>query len=301
MSRLRIVITDSGLGGLDVAARFFAALRSMEARPNVDLLFVNALPEAQKGYNKMSDKAEKIRMFNQVLHGIQKHYSPHIIAIVCNTLSVIVSETDFYKQYAQRIMNIVEIFAADFLNKMKNIKNTSAIIFATETTIKNANYQNLLFRAGFQNNCVIPISCYKLASEIELDSQSRNTSMLVKKYVAQAVDRAITEKKKFVVILGCTHYGYVRHLFARYFSEIGLNNIKFFNPNRSLVEALLKKIATVQQEPAAPLQRAHHTFRVISKAQILPSEVKSIAALIEPISAEAAAALQQYELKKDLF
>ena len=64
---LKIVVTDSGLGGLDVAARFYEWILKQEPVPDIDLKFVNALPETRHGYNRMANRERQVRVFDSVL------------------------------------------------------------------------------------------------------------------------------------------------------------------------------------------------------------------------------------------
>ena len=59
---MRLVVTDSGLGGMSVCADLLKALTSPTAK-NTELLYVNAAPDPRRSYNSMESLAEKQEVF----------------------------------------------------------------------------------------------------------------------------------------------------------------------------------------------------------------------------------------------
>ena len=60
----RIVVCDSGLGGLNIAGGFFAAPPSAEP---CELIYFNAYPEAGRGFNTLPDGEEIYYISNPAL------------------------------------------------------------------------------------------------------------------------------------------------------------------------------------------------------------------------------------------
>src|SRR5664279_4089387 len=56
-----IVVTDSGLGGLSVAADLAARLPASGIVQSARIVFMNAEPDVALGYNDMSLEADKVR------------------------------------------------------------------------------------------------------------------------------------------------------------------------------------------------------------------------------------------------
>ena len=59
-----IVVTDSGFGGLSVAADLAARLPASGIVRSARIVFVNAEPEVAFGYNDMKFEADKVRVFD---------------------------------------------------------------------------------------------------------------------------------------------------------------------------------------------------------------------------------------------
>ncbi|HID40176.1 MAG TPA: hypothetical protein EYP36_11780, partial [Calditrichaeota bacterium] len=222
--KIKIVITDSGLGGLNVAAKLVGMLKNEPVFPTPELIFVNALPETNKGYNTMPHMNKKIITFNRVLEGIEHHFTPVIIAIACNTLSAIVDRTKYYKDNQNKIINIIDIAVEMLFQNIYDIWKANLIILGTETTILSGVYQNHFKKAGINKKQVIPTICSGLASAIELDSQSESTRQIIDRCISVAFERIENRQNKSYVLLACTHYGYVANQIYNSFQRKGLTN-----------------------------------------------------------------------------
>ncbi len=91
---IRLVLTDSGLGGLAVCAEIERLLRNTPHSPAVRLIYINAWPDERFGYNDLSDAAERARVFDRALAAMAG-FRPDGLVIACNTLSVLYDLTDF--------------------------------------------------------------------------------------------------------------------------------------------------------------------------------------------------------------
>ena len=296
---MKIVITDSGLGGLSVAATLFENLKAGKSPGAAELLYVNALPETGRGYNTMSDTGQKVRMFDNVLHGIARRFNPDLIAIACNTLSVIVNKTDYYRKHSQQIIGIVETGINSFMNDTGQDKNGHIIIFGTETTIETGVHRTLLVRNGIPETMIISQICPGLASAIEKDYKSDETRQLVEKFVKSALQELGTKNYNIYIYLACTHYGYIKHEFEKSFRRAGIMQFVIFDPNSSMANFLSDKInSTTECKPkkAEPVE-----IQIYSRCTILPEEIASISTLIKADSPDAARALQNYIIESDLF
>ena len=88
---MRLVVTDSGLGGLSVCADLLKAPTGPAAK-NTELLYVNAAPDPRRSYNSMESLAEKQEVFQTFLHRLANSYQPDHIFVACHTLSAMLSE-----------------------------------------------------------------------------------------------------------------------------------------------------------------------------------------------------------------
>ena len=100
---IRIVVTDSGLGGISVLGELESKLKTARIFNNVELIFFNALYSKDLGYNEIESNREKANIFNNALFSMQDNYHPDIILIACNTLSVIYPITQFSNESKIRV------------------------------------------------------------------------------------------------------------------------------------------------------------------------------------------------------
>ncbi len=297
---IQIVITDSGLGGLSVAAQLYEKIKTNPFAINTQIIFVNALPETQQGYNKMGSQSQKIATFNQVLQGINRHFNPDMIGIACNTLSVLVEKTKTFEQSPIPIISIIPVAIESILRVNQKFNSHFIIVFGTETTIQSGTYEKELAAKGFNKEQIISIACPNLASEIEMDFQSGSTLQIVDFCIQQAIQQ-INDifTRKVLVVLGCTHYSYIQSIFEHYLKKYGLKNFRIVDPNQALSQKLLKLTRTLSHQGEAKKSSVH--ISVYSRCPILPSEVESISTLLQKLSPTTVKALQQYKLREDLF
>ncbi len=297
---MKIVITDSGLGGMDVAAKLFSLLQRQPLATPIELCFVNALPETHGGYNTMPDERTKTTQFDRVLWGIERYCAPDYIAIACNTLSALAAHTSFFKAYPKKLFNIIEWSVQQFFSAHPALPQSPILIFATETTIQSKEYSRLLKEGGVSESLLFPVPCPGLASAIEYDSESTHTQALVCDCVSHAA-RSLKQKAlsgSLFVFLACTHYGYVASLFKSALQAAGHNDVRLINPNDYFVDLLY---TTIQNSLPSKIPNSQTSLTVYSRCPILPAEIASISKLIRPVSAQAAAALETYQIKEDLF
>ncbi len=251
----------------------------------------------------MPDTKTKIATFNRVLEGIERHFKPAIIAIACNTLSSIVEETEYYRKNPNKIISIIDVAVKIFFQTLQDIGNTNIVIFGTETTISSGVYQNYFKNAGIPEKQIIPLTCSKLASEIESDFKGKNTKQIITRCIKAALKQISGRQNKSYIILACTHYGYVANQFSNSFRKEGYNNFEILNPNDYLLNRLFDyiKFNTKPSRLSIAKTDSKAAIKVFSRCRILPEEIDSISKLILPFSTETVNALKNYTLKKDLF
>jgi glutamate racemase len=295
----RLVITDSGLGGLNVVASLYENLKNISLIKPLDLIFVNALPDNGRGYNTMPDIASKVQMFNRVLIGIENHFSPDLIGIACNTLSVIVDQTEYYTQHQEKILGIVESGIKSLLNNREINKSSCFIIFGTETTIELDRHRQLLMESGIAENKIIPQICSGLASAIEDNPQGKRTRQIVYESVKQATSIIDSHDNHITLYLACTHYGYVRDIFEEYIKKEGFTNSETFDPNQSMTEIIFNLTNTPLSKSYS--NPSHINLCIYSRCNIPDHEINSIARLLRHLSSDTARVLAEYKLVPGLF
>lgn len=290
---VKILITDSGLGGLSVAADFERRLQSSRQYKHAEIIFANALPGGS-GYNDMKNVEEKARVFSDALSGMVSWYQPDVIVIACNTLSVVYPFTEFSRSSSVPVIGIVEIATDIFADRLRNDPGSSLIIFGTETTIESGAHKEQLLSRSFEASRIVTQACPKLESEIQADPASDMVATYIDWYVEEAVASLPKHNETVYAGLCCTHYGYSQEQFTASLAQTGVRSAVIINPNSAMAPAVLPP---KQKEYSS----AEVSVQVVSRAEISEEEIRAIASLIRNYSKQTAEALERYQLKRDLF
>lgn len=292
---ITIVILDSGLGGLSVLADMERYFQNSLMFSHVDLIFANALFDADAGYNSLQSRTEKIEIFSQALSGINKEFKPDIILIACNTLSVIYRETFFAKNTSVPIVGIVDIGVEQMKNGLAAKPNSKVFIFGTETTIEEDSYRSNLVKLGIPDSRIGSQPCPQLQMYIENNPVGDDTEMLIMSYVDEALESGTDTFDTLLVSLNCTHFGYSKELWFDAFSFSTDKPIILINPNVQMAE-LFKN------------ERFEHRFqhtsiavRVASKVKLKEKSIIAIAEILKLSSQKTAQGLKNYEFIPELF
>src|SRR3954451_22319839 len=140
---MHILITDSGVGGLSVVAYAERFVRTHGFTEPVRLTFANAAPADDYGYNSMSDREAKLETFDRFLRNVTERFSPDLIYVACNTLSVLLPNTRFFREPVVPVKGIVETGAGLVLFALESDPRSVAMIFGTQTTIDTGTYPRL--------------------------------------------------------------------------------------------------------------------------------------------------------------
>jgi len=290
-----ILITDSGLGGLAVCADIERRLNTEHPFRFARLIFCNALPEADYGYNTMANREEKIRVFSAALTGMTKWYSPDIILIACNTLSVLYRETPYAKNAKIPVISIVETGVEMMAERMKADPSASMIIFGTETTIGENVHKQMLMKRGFPEKRITTQVCPDLAGEIQSDAASDAVQTMTAFYADEAVQKLSPGNGTVIAGLCCTHYGYAEGFFRDALMKTSGRTVTIVDPTTRMSDVVFS--------PAAKNSffGTDVNVAVVSRAKITDAEIQSIGRLLEDQSPRTALALRKYEMKRNLF
>ncbi len=290
-----IVVTDSGLGGISVAADLENRIREKGTFKQVNIVFFNALLANNKGYNSMKTTKEKVTVFNSALNAMDKKIKPDLVLIACNTLSVLYDKTAFSKNVKIPVVGVVDSGVELINNNLKGINDSKVLIFATKTTVNQQSHKNKLLKLGISDKQIITQACPSLAGKIELNPNGKETKYLVKKYVEESIQKIDKKDKNLFVSYNCTHYPYIDTLFKEAFKKQNITINKFLNPNPLMVDFIFDK------KYANRYKKTNTSVEVISQAKLLPDEIKSISNLIRIDSDKTSKALENYSLKTQLF
>jgi glutamate racemase len=290
---ITIVITDSGLGGLSVMDDISKKMKGSGCFRKVNLIFVNALFDASTGYNALKTREEKIRIFSNVLTGIEKTYQPDIILIACNTLSVIYKETDFLRRSKTPVLGIVDPGVKLISEKLLSDNTCNVIIFGTETTIEEGSHIKALDGLNSSGKRIITKACPQLQSYIEQNPASEETGMLISVYLNEALDQLPENHGAIYLSLNCSHFGYSSALWEKALRDTPDKFGGILDPNTIMGDFL----GAEKYRNRFPDTKI--SYRVTSKVKLLNE--KAIFDIFHKDSPGLADALQAYVLIPDLF
>ena len=294
-SDVTIVVTDSGLGGLSVAADLAARLPASGIVRSARVVFVNAEPNGAWGFNDLKNDADKVRIFDGALSAMEARYKPDLILIACNTLSVVWPRTEHAKTGGVETVEIVGLGAGLIRKELAAKPDATALVFATKTTIESEAHKNLLVAQGVAPDHVVGEACPKLAGAIERGAASDETVGYVKKFVAEALEKKTTRGGPLVVRLNCTHYGYVRPLWEQAFAGAGYPGVKVLDPNSLMTDLVLKEGGEKRFPKTAV------TVEAVSKVPVDDGTRANLGALLRKTSPETADALMRIRYDPALF
>lgn len=289
-----ILVTDSGLGGLSVVAGIEERARASRTFRKVRLVFVNAMPTAKKGYNKMTPE-EKVSVFNDALKAMATRFKPDAILIACNTLSVVYPDTPFARTTKVPIVGIVGLGIDMIAESLVRTPKSVAMIYGTETTIESNAYRDGLVKKGIPLERIVSVPCSGLAIKIQNDAASEAVKVAISGFVRSGMTTRTTPDAKVVVGLCCTHYGYSSTLFSTSTLEAGAAAVELVDPNIRM-SALLFRPKPTRRYPLVTT-----SVEVFSRGELLPEARGNIADLVRPASPKTAEALLGYTLDPELW
>jgi glutamate racemase len=292
----RIVITDSGLGGLSICADLERRLRGVRTGHKIDLVYVNAWPDAGHGYNDLPDPAARVIVLDKALAAMMG-FRPGLILIACNTLSVLYELTEFAKAAQVPIVGIIDEGVDLFDRTLRRDPPGTLILFGTRTTIESEEHLRRLVRRGIDARRVRAAACHGLARAIDKDPDAPSLSGLVDECVSQALAAGPPIEGNLYAGLVCTHYSFIADLFRRSLTRHSRGGVEILDPNERMVQSLVAGMET--HSPDAP--RPAITVKVVSKVELSEAQRHAVARRLEPISARTARALVAYTHVPKLF
>jgi glutamate racemase len=304
----RIVITDSGLGGLSICAALEKNLREAGLPRAVRLTYVNAWPFEDRGYNDLPDAAARADVFDRALLRMSA-MRPDRIVIACNTLSVLYPETAFSRNPPMPVQGIVDAGVGLFAERLNDDPAASIVLTGTKTTIESGVHRDQLVGRGIDPARIAAASCHGLAAAIEKDVDGAGVAELIDACATRAAAAAPPGAVLFAGLC-CTHYGYVAVRIVDALARKTGRRVRALDPNLSLVGSLMASDILLDRAPdlesgAGEARRGGSvsdvTVELISKVHLDETARRGIARLIEPVSAVTANALLSYSRVPDLF
>jgi glutamate racemase len=290
-----IVVTDSGLGGLSVAAGLENQLRVKNCFGKVNIIFFNSLAASDFGYNSMSTLEKKAEVFGSALNAMTKAYNPDIILIACNTLSVVYDYTSFSKKTPIDVLGIIDLGAEMVIDEFIKNNNVSVLLLGTPTTISSLSYNNKLTKKGIKEESIINQSCPMLETAIQQDPESEIVYKMINDFLIEAKSKELNNSEKLIAALCCTHYGYSENIFNKTIENIFNKPNKILNPNKKMVEVVIEKI------PLRKNELSRISVKVVSQVELKNNEISSISNVLKNTSPITALALKNYTFDISLF
>jgi glutamate racemase len=289
-----VLITDSGLGGLSIFAAIATRLTRDPIFPAANLIYYNAWPEQNRGYNKLKDMTERIRVFDQALEGMMK-FQPDIVMIACNTLSAIYEKTTFSRKKTVPVIDIVRFGVDMVTHHLTDKEDAAAVLLGTATTIASDVHRSTLIKEGIPSHRLITQPCDQLATQIEKGPESDRVKQMIGTFMDQAIEKIDSVPSELHVALLCTHFGYSQRLIKKKFETRLQIPVTVLDPNLQMAEFLFNASGGRRHE------RARVNLRVVSRIVWDQKKIDAVSKLIEKVSPETAQALKDYELIPDLF
>ncbi|MBF0279405.1 MAG: aspartate/glutamate racemase family protein [SAR324 cluster bacterium] len=293
---MKIAIIDSGLGGLSVCASLAHHLEHSSLPLRTEIKYINAVPEDDLGYNQMKTRDLKIQTFNRALYGIHRWYHPDFIFVACNSLSVLIEETLFYRQELLPIAGMIEIGSSLLLHHLASSPSSGVLLFAAETTIKEDIYAKELKKNGIAAHRIVSQSLPGLATQISNDLPGAAVFEKIRFYT-EAVMAAESPFAPDFAFLGCTHYAYRQAMFEQVFADLGFPRMTILNPNEEAAQTIFRKVS---KEKGQSSDHPYLSVEFVSRYSLPLREIETLSHFLSH-SPPTVAALKNYTLKPDLF
>lgn len=220
---LRLAFYDSGIGGFSVLREFLKffkdinkenAAQSAVSETNVpglkiEIHYIADSARAPYGARSLEDIKRYVYEFSDFAANLGIDY----FISACNTSSNLFEDLDF-SAYKFKTLNLFTALNS-FLEKEKEaLAFTNLYYLATKANIASGKYKNLALKVN-------PIACPKLVPLIEKFNFDEALSVLETEYLGNVEDEenaevGVQQQSRDILILGCTHYALLKHLFGEY-------------------------------------------------------------------------------------
>lgn len=291
---LKLVVTDSGMGGLSVAADIARRAEESLAYEEVYVIFVNALFQPEAGYNSLATRAEKVAVFDTALKAMGEKYQPDAILVGCNTLSVLLPDCSATSGTIP-ITGIVEAGVELIANELESNPDTTAILLATQTTVDEGSHRQGLINRGIDEDRFVVQSCPNLTWYIEREPEGFETELLISTFVSDALEKRATKDDSVALSFNCTHYGYSQTLWEQELVNQGVTHASTLNPNLTMADPLFNEDNMERYEDTEV------SVKVVSMVGISEEVIKALSPVLRQTSPATSTALENWNQVHDLF
>src|SRR4029079_2941155 len=100
-----------------------------------------------------------------------ERYAPDLVYVACNTLSVLLPDTHYARNATVTIKGILHTGVESMVRELETLPRTTAMIFATQTTIDSGAYEQSLAERGVPPSRILTQACPGLADTISEDRE----------------------------------------------------------------------------------------------------------------------------------
>lgn len=293
---MRLVITDSGLGGLSVCASLEHSARHSGGATRLTMTYVNVWPEDGRGYNDFPDTPSQAAVFDRALESISA-LQPDRLLIACNTLSILYPATRFSRTTRFPVLGIVDAGVSLFREALTSAPESSIVLLGTKTTIASGTHRDGLVAGGVDRTRICGVPCHGLATAIERDIGGPGVGELIAA-CARAVAAENPLGNPVYVGLCCTHYGYVASRIAGELRRVLGREVLPLNPNQRMVRDAGVELGFVTGRGVTV---GPPDVEVISRVMLDDRTCRGVADLVRPASPATADALLAYRHVPALF
>lgn len=224
----RIVVCDSGLGGLNIAGHFFAPAPPSAER--CELIYFNAYPEAGRGFNTLPDDAAREEMLRNVFAGMAR-FSPDLCLVACNTLSIVWERLKTAFDPGFPVDGIVDAAVGAMASALAREPESAMLILGTKSTAESGLYPARLAARGISPERLRSLGCPGLATLIESDPAAPEVRERIAGYAREAVALFPARPPKLLLGLCCTHFGFAASCWREEFERVFKVPVETVNPN----------------------------------------------------------------------
>ena len=226
----KVIVCDSGLGGVSIAANIFLqnATNRCEANDKYEIIYFNAFPDLQFGYNDLLTLYDREKMFRSALEGM-KVFNPDFCIIACNTLSIIYNSLQSWYKPDFPVLGIVETATNAMTKFLSENKESKVVILGTLTTIESNVYQDNLIKNNIDSSRILQLACPNLAKNIERIPNSPTIREQISTFCKKIAQMDINSKTALAFC--CTHYGYAKEIWEEEFHNVTKLKCTIINPN----------------------------------------------------------------------
>ena len=201
-----------------------------EAGSEMKMVYLNAVPRDQYGYNDMASAEERVRVFNGLLEKAEDRFQPEKIFVACGSLSALLDEVPYVEKHRHKVQGIGWIGRQLLKEAIQEKSDAPVFVFATPVTVSEGLYSLTGLRGIQRPDVYIEQPCPGLANQISSKLEEKAIFAEIMECCQKALESAESHLKfnshqDPIVFLGCTHYSFRADLFVKAFAELGLSLI----------------------------------------------------------------------------